>query len=42
MKKEREEQLLALVKKNYQDFAEDFNYSRKKELWPEKRIYLLK
>lgn len=35
MKKEREEQLLALVKKNYQDIAEDFNYSRKKELWPE-------
>ncbi len=35
MKKERAEQLLALVKKNYQEIAEDFNYSRKKELWPE-------
>ena len=35
MEKEKEWELLALVKKNYAEIASDFDRTRKKKLWPE-------
>ena len=35
MDKQTQEKLLALVKKNYEEIAGDFDLTRKKQLWPE-------
>ncbi len=35
MKKDKEKELLGLVKKNYSEIAADFDRTRKKRLWPE-------
>ena len=39
MKIEKTQKLLALVKHNYQDIAADFDATRKKEIWPEIRLF---
>lgn len=39
MKEEKAQELLELVKNNYQDIAADFDATRKKEIWPEIRIF---
>jgi 2-polyprenyl-3-methyl-5-hydroxy-6-metoxy-1,4-benzoquinol methylase len=35
MDKETQQKLLNIVKKNYEDIADDFNQTRQKQLWPE-------
>lgn len=35
MKKEIQEKLLQIVRQNYEEIAEDFNETRKKQFWPE-------
>lgn len=39
MKTEKAQKLLELVRNNYQDIAADFDATRKKEIWPEIRIF---
>jgi len=42
MKTEKAQKLLELVRNNYQDIAVDFDATRKKEIWPEIRIFVEK
>ncbi len=39
MGKKKEQELLDLVKRNYQEIATDFDTTRKKEIWPEIRKF---
>lgn len=41
MNKKKEQELLALVKRNYQEIAADFDITRKKEIWPEIRDFAI-
>jgi len=41
MEREQEQQLLEIVRRNYQEIATEFDLTRKKEIWPEIREFAL-